>query len=119
MAPKIRVEPCSLPITAEVLDRRDFAMDGGGTIRILDGNEADVDCVILLDAGEVRLRCEVDSRPVGLADLTVLFVEETGRLFLRGRRLSSVVDLARKTVEHSFGHCLFWASIGASPRIDP
>jgi hypothetical protein len=108
MAPRIRIEPSTIAMTVEVRKGRSAGVVGDGVLRVVDGKEEGVDCVILLDVGATRLRYEVDSRPVGLCDLTILFVEETRRLFLGGRRLSSVVDLDRGTVDHPFEHCLFW-----------
>ena len=108
VAPKIRIEPSAIPITTEVREARAVAGPGEGHLRIVDGKPDDVTCAIIVDADGFKIRYEVDARPVGLCDLTILFVEETRRLFLGGRRLSSVVDVARGVVEHSFEHCLFW-----------
>ena len=108
MAPNIRIEPSAIAINVEVREGRRAGGEGDEMLSIVDGKEDDVDCVILVDVDDTRLRYEVDSRPVGLCDLTILFVAETRRLFLGGKRLSSVVDLDAGIVEHSFDHCLFW-----------
>jgi hypothetical protein len=56
----------------------------------------------------ILIRYDLEFIPSGLVNLTVMEVPESGRIFLGGQRRSCVVDLAAKSVEHVFEHCLCW-----------
>ncbi len=107
ISPKIRIEPTAEPILVEVCSDRSRARSDA-EVHVVDGDPDDVDAVVFITLRERVVRYELDTRLVGLSDLTIMFVEETRLLFLGGRRLSCVVDLASGVVCHPFEHCLFW-----------
>jgi hypothetical protein len=68
-----------------------------------------------LRLGAFRLQYRFEELPTGLVDFTALWVPQTQRLFLCGKRQSCVVNIATSTVEHLFEHYLFWSSASARP----
>lgn len=106
MSLRIRVEPSLAPLTIDVLPSGLRPADP--EVLVVVDDERTADHTVRLDVDGFRVWYLLEAIPTGLVDLTVMFVEETARLFLGGKRLSCVVDVARGVVEHRFEHCLFW-----------
>src|SRR6185312_16034182 len=75
---------------------------------VVDGDLDDADTLVRIDAGGFVFGVRMRAFATGLADLSLLYVEETHRLFVGAKSSSFVVDLARGEVEHTFEHTLFW-----------
>lgn len=100
---RIRIEPTTVAISIEI--------DGkpvGGDLEIVDGQTDEATARVRIEALGRGIMLRTPPGPTGLADVTLMFVEETGLLFLGAKRTSCVVDLARGEVAHVFEHLLFW-----------
>jgi hypothetical protein len=113
MAEGVRIVATSIPLFVEVRQAR--SVSSSGELVITAVRPDDVDTAVLVKVQGLELRFETSSRLPGADLLSVLHVAETGRLFLGGGERSCVVDLATRSVEHAFDHCLFW-SFEPGPR---
>lgn len=100
---RIQIEPTTVGISIEVAGelRR-------GDLEIIDGADHEASARVRIEILGTGILLRTPTQPSGLADVTLLYVEETGCLFLGATRTSCVVDLARAAIEHRFEHCLFW-----------
>jgi hypothetical protein len=100
---RVHVEPTSAEISVE---------PGGqlreGDVEFVDGPSGDATAVIRVELLGQGILVRTPPWSSGLADLTLMLVDETGRLFVGAKRTSCVVDLERRMVAHAFDHCLFW-----------
>lgn len=78
-------------------------------------SEPNADAGVNVKLGALRLQYRFENIPTGLVDFSVLWRPKTGRLFLGGKRQSCVVNVATRTVEHVFEHCLFWGFSDGRP----
>src|SRR5215470_8238861 len=100
---RIQIEATTVDISIEVAGepRR-------GDLEIIDGADHEASARVRIEILGTGILLRTPTWSTGLADVTLLYVEETGRLFLGAMRTSCVVDLARAAIEHRFEHCLFW-----------
>jgi hypothetical protein len=100
---RVQVEPSTIDLSIEPDgQRRD------GDLEILDGATNEATARVRIEALGRGILLRTPAWSTGLADLTLMFVGETGRLFLGAKQISCVIDLARGEVAHVFEHFLFW-----------
>jgi hypothetical protein len=100
---RIQIEPSAVDLSIEI--------DGEpreGDLTIIDGAAEDATARVRIEVLGFGIALRTPSWRTGLADLTLMFVDETRLLFLGAKRMSCAVDLARSQVAHVFEHTLFW-----------
>jgi hypothetical protein len=80
-----------------------------GALLISEATHSGRSAAVDLRIGAFHLQYRFEQWPTGLVDFTALWIPQTQRLFLGGKRQSCVVNIATSTVEHCFEHCLFWS----------
>lgn len=79
-----------------------------GELLVVDGELREAATFVRIDTGAFAFGVRIEMVRTGLPDLTLMYVEETHRLFVGAKWTSFVVDLAGGAVDHTFEHTMFW-----------